>query len=81
MYLLTWKIAPAIAVGNTVVAKPSEMTSLTAWMLCQLFEKAGLPKGVVNMVFGRGKHALREEKFGNVRLDHFFQVPPLALLW
>jgi acyl-CoA reductase-like NAD-dependent aldehyde dehydrogenase len=47
-------VAPAIAVGNTVVAKPSEMTSLTAWMMCRLFEKAGLPKGVVNMVFGRG---------------------------
>jgi len=54
LYLLTWKVAPAIAVGNTVVAKPSEMTSLTAWMMCGLLEKAGLPKGVVNMVFGRG---------------------------
>lgn len=57
LYLLTWKVAPAIAVGNTVVAKPSEMTSLTAWMMCRLFEKAGLPKGVVNMVFGRGPTA------------------------
>lgn len=41
LYLLTWKIAPAIACGNTVVAKPSEMTSVTAWMMCKLLEKAG----------------------------------------
>ncbi|KAM6323689.1 2-aminomuconic semialdehyde dehydrogenase isoform 3-T3 [Aegotheles albertisi] len=54
LYLLTWKIAPAIACGNTVVAKPSEMTSVTAWMMCKLLEKAGVPHGVVNVVFGRG---------------------------
>lgn len=41
LYLLTWKIAPAVAAGNTVVAKPSEMTSVTAWMMCQLLEEAG----------------------------------------
>lgn len=41
LYLLTWKIAPAIAAGNTVVAKPSEMTSVTAWMLCKLMQEAG----------------------------------------
>lgn len=41
LYLLTWKIAPAVATGNTVVAKPSEMTSVTAWMMCQLLEEAG----------------------------------------
>ncbi|CAI5683570.1 unnamed protein product [Oreochromis niloticus] len=40
LYLLTWKIAPAIAAGNTVVAKPSEMTSVTAWMLCKLIQQA-----------------------------------------
>ncbi|KPP63496.1 aldehyde dehydrogenase family 8 member A1-like [Scleropages formosus] len=40
LYLLTWKIAPAIATGNTVVAKPSEMTSVTAWMLCKLLKEA-----------------------------------------
>ncbi|XP_025976548.1 2-aminomuconic semialdehyde dehydrogenase isoform X3 [Dromaius novaehollandiae] len=57
LYLLTWKIAPAIACGNTVVAKPSEMTSVTAWMLCKLFEKAGISHGVVNMVFGTGSKA------------------------
>uniref|UniRef100_A0A4W3JQ58 Aldehyde dehydrogenase domain-containing protein n=1 Tax=Callorhinchus milii TaxID=7868 RepID=A0A4W3JQ58_CALMI len=41
LYLLTWKIAPAIAMGNTVIAKPSEMTSVTAWMMCKLFDEAG----------------------------------------
>ncbi|XP_054252169.1 2-aminomuconic semialdehyde dehydrogenase isoform X3 [Indicator indicator] len=57
LYLLTWKIAPAIACGNTVVAKPSEMTSVTAWMMCKLLEKAGIPPGVVNVVFGTGSKA------------------------
>lgn len=41
LYLLTFKIAPAIAFGNTVVAKPSEMTSLTAFKLCEIFNQAG----------------------------------------
>ncbi|XP_075056777.1 2-aminomuconic semialdehyde dehydrogenase [Mixophyes fleayi] len=57
LYLLTWKIAPAIACGNTVVAKPSEMTSVTAWMMCKLMNEAGLPPGVVNIVFGIGLRA------------------------
>ncbi|XP_039270810.2 2-aminomuconic semialdehyde dehydrogenase-like [Styela clava] len=57
MYLLTWKIAPAIAYGNTCVCKPSEFTSVTAWMLCKVFVEAGLPPGVVNIVFGYGPTA------------------------
>lgn len=57
LYLLTWKIAPAIAFGNTCVCKPSEFTSVTAWMLCSLLNEAGVPKGVVNMVFGTGANA------------------------
>ncbi|XP_051908956.1 2-aminomuconic semialdehyde dehydrogenase [Hippocampus zosterae] len=57
LYLLTWKIAPAIATGNTVVAKPSEMTSVTAWMMCKLMQQAGVPPGVVNIVFGTGARA------------------------
>ncbi|XP_073529331.1 2-aminomuconic semialdehyde dehydrogenase isoform X2 [Phyllobates terribilis] len=57
LYLLTWKIAPAIACGNTVVAKPSEMTSVTAWMMCKLLSEAGVPPGVVNIVFGIGPRA------------------------
>ena len=43
--------------GNTVVCKPSEMTSVTAWMLCKLMKEAGLPDGVVNIVFGTGPNA------------------------
>ncbi|XP_049643998.1 2-aminomuconic semialdehyde dehydrogenase [Suncus etruscus] len=57
LYLLTWKIAPAIAAGNTVIAKPSEMTSVTAWMMCKLLAKAGVPPGVINIVFGTGPKA------------------------
>ena len=41
LYLLTFKIAPAIATGNTVVAKPSEMTSVTSWMLAKVFKESG----------------------------------------
>ncbi|MGE0632906.1 MAG: aldehyde dehydrogenase [Pseudobdellovibrionaceae bacterium] len=54
LYLLTWKIAPAIAAGCTVVAKPSEFTSRTAYMLGDILNQAGLPKGVVNIVLGLG---------------------------
>ena len=57
LYLLTWKIAPAIAYGNTCVAKPSEITSLTANLLCEIIADAGIPPGVVNMVFGLGGKA------------------------
>lgn len=52
LYLLTWKIAPAIACGNTVVCKPSELTPRTATMLGQVLLDAGLPAGVVNIVHG-----------------------------
>lgn len=52
LYLLTWKIAPALATGNTVVAKPSEVTPRTAAMLAELSAKAGLPPGVLNIVHG-----------------------------
>lgn len=57
LYLLTWKIAPAIAFGNTCVAKPSEVTSVTAWLLCKVLKASSLPAGVVNIVFGSGKKA------------------------
>jgi len=60
LYLLTWKIAPALAVGNTVVCKPSEFTSVTAWMLCSVLNEAGIPPGVCNMVFGCGVEAGKE---------------------
>ena len=54
LYLLSWKMAPALAMGNTCVCKPSEFTSVTAWMLCELSVEAGFPPGVINMVFGLG---------------------------
>jgi aminomuconate-semialdehyde/2-hydroxymuconate-6-semialdehyde dehydrogenase len=54
LYLLSWKIAPAIATGNTAVAKPSELTPLTATMLAELCREAGLPPGVLNIVHGAG---------------------------
>lgn len=57
LYLLTWKIAPAIAVGNTAVAKPSELTPMTAYRICALAQVAGLPSGVLNIVHGTGPSA------------------------
>src|SRR5436190_20375800 len=54
LYLLTWKFAPALAAGNTVVAKPSEVTPATAGMLAELAVDAGFPPGVLNLVHGRG---------------------------
>ena len=54
LYLFTWKIAPALACGNTVVAKPSEVTPLTAWLFAQACIDAGLPPGVLNIVHGNG---------------------------
>lgn len=59
LYLLTWKIAPALATGNTVVCKPSEFTSKTAWLLMRLMKEAGIPNGVCNLVIGRGDPAGR----------------------
>ncbi|MFN4152324.1 MAG: aldehyde dehydrogenase family protein, partial [Candidatus Sericytochromatia bacterium] len=56
LYLLTWKIAPAIACGNTVIAKPSEFTSMTAYLLGDILNQAGLPKGVCNIVLGTGQN-------------------------
>ena len=57
LYLFTWKIAPALAAGNCVVAKPSEITPMTAYLLSELCIEAGLPKGVFNIVHGLGTKA------------------------
>lgn len=54
LYLLTWKIAPALAMGNCVVAKPSEVTPMTAYLLAQVCRDVGLPPGVLNLVHGLG---------------------------
>ncbi|MHC4613126.1 MAG: aldehyde dehydrogenase [Planctomycetota bacterium] len=57
LYLFSWKVAPALATGNTVVGKPSELTPLTAHRLAALCTEAGLPPGVFNIVHGRGEMA------------------------
>ena len=57
LYLLTWKVAPALAMGNTIVAKPSELTPLTAHALAQVCDEVGLPEGVFNLVHGLGGEA------------------------
>ena len=54
LYLFTWKIAPALAAGNCVIAKPSEVTPMTAFLLSELCIEAGLPAGVFNIVHGDG---------------------------
>jgi len=54
LYLFTWKLAPALAAGNTVVAKPSEVTPLTATMLAELAAEIGFPSGILNVVHGPG---------------------------
>ena len=64
LYLFTWKIAPALAVGNTVVAKPSEITPFTAFRLSELAVECGLPPGVLNIVHGLGP------KVGQAIVEH-----------
>ena len=64
LYLFTWKIAPAIAAGNCVVAKPSEVTPMTAYLLGEICNEAGLPKGVLNIVHGLGNST------GQAIVDH-----------
>ena len=64
LYLFTWKIAPALAAGNTVVAKPSEVTPSTAFRLSELAIECGLPPGVLNIVHGLGP------KVGQAIVEH-----------
>lgn len=64
LYLFTWKIAPALASGNTVVAKPSEVTPMTAYLLSEICHEVGFPKGVLNIVHGLGA------KVGSAMTEH-----------
>lgn len=66
LYLFTWKIAPAFATGNTVVAKPSELTPMTAYHFARLCAEAGLPPGVLNILHGTGSSA------GSAMVEHPF---------
>jgi aminomuconate-semialdehyde/2-hydroxymuconate-6-semialdehyde dehydrogenase len=54
LYLFTWKIAPALAAGNCVIAKPSEVTPYTAYLLGKVLTEAGMPAGVLNIIHGAG---------------------------
>lgn len=64
LYLFTWKIAPALAMGNCVIAKPSEVTPMTGYLLSEVCQQAGLPAGVLNIVHGAGP------KCGSVIVSH-----------
>ena len=64
LYLFTWKIAPALAAGNCVVAKPSEVTPMTAYLLGDICTQAGLPAGVLHIIHGTGPPA------GQAIVDH-----------
>ena len=64
LYLLTWKVAPALAMGNCVIAKPSELTPRTAFLLAEICNQAGLPPGVLNIIHGPGSSA------GQAILEH-----------
>ena len=64
LYLFTWKIAPALAAGNCVIAKPSEVTPMTAFLLAQICKDAGLPDGVLNILHGTGP------KVGSAIVEH-----------
>lgn len=57
LYLLTWKIAPAVMMGNAIVAKPSEITPTTATMIAELFHECGAPVGLLNVLHGLGGEA------------------------
>lgn len=57
LYLFSWKIAPALAAGNCVIAKPSEITPYTAFLLGEVVKESGMPDGVLNIVHGTGQYA------------------------
>ncbi|SHI20723.1 aldehyde dehydrogenase family protein [Sporanaerobacter acetigenes] len=68
LLMAVWQLAPALAAGNTIILKPSELTPLTAIKLFEVFEKVGFPKGVVNLVLGNGKN-VGAEIAANVDVD------------
>lgn len=72
LYLFTWKVAPALAAGNTVIAKPSEVTPMTAYLLSSICQEAGLPDGVLNIIHGDGvKVGAEMTKHPNIKAISF----------
>jgi aminomuconate-semialdehyde/2-hydroxymuconate-6-semialdehyde dehydrogenase len=69
LLLLTWKVAPALACGNTVVVKPSEHTPSTATLLAEVLDEAGVPAGVYNVVHGFGPSSAGEFLIGHAGID------------
>ncbi|WP_026928201.1 aldehyde dehydrogenase [Granulicoccus phenolivorans] len=69
LMLATWKIAPALAFGNTAILKPAPQTPLTAYRFAQLAQEAGLPDGVLNVVFGYGGDEVAGPLTGDSRVD------------
>ncbi|MFT4994546.1 MAG: aminomuconate-semialdehyde/2-hydroxymuconate-6-semialdehyde dehydrogenase [Paraglaciecola sp.] len=68
LLLATWKIAPAMACGNSVIFKPSEETSSTAFLLAQVMDEVGIPKGAFNLILGRG-HAVGDAITSHKKID------------
>jgi aminomuconate-semialdehyde/2-hydroxymuconate-6-semialdehyde dehydrogenase len=71
LYLLTWKIAPALAAGNCVIAKPSELAPVSAGLFAELCIEAGLPPGVLNILHGRPRHRPANRRSARVRALSF----------
>jgi aminomuconate-semialdehyde/2-hydroxymuconate-6-semialdehyde dehydrogenase len=71
LYLFTWKIAPALAAGNCVIAKPSEVTPMTAYMLSEVCKEAGLPDGVLNIIHGLG-HKVGDAMTRHPKIKSYF---------
>ena len=69
LLMAAWKLAPALACGNTCVLKPAETTSITALHLAEIFQEAGLPDGVVNIVTGAGRNWQRARQSSRYRQD------------
>src|ERR1700731_4808241 len=79
--MMAWKLGPALATGNTIVLKPSELTPLTALFMCSLIVRAGFPPGVVNVLVGYGStvgEAITQhqgiDKIAFTGCDPFFEV-------
>ena len=78
LLMLSWKIAPALATGNTIVIKPAELTSLTALLFAEICQQAGLPKGVLNVVTGDGSTGQHIVKHPDIKKIAFTGSTPVG---